>query len=39
MKSYQCPIVRILKILDADVLTASPAEFQEVNINELISKI
>lgn len=42
MKTYQRPFIHIVEIADADVLTESPgssAEFQAVNINDLISKM
>lgn len=39
MKTYQRPAGQILEIAAADVLTASPAEFQDVNISDLWPQI
>lgn len=39
MKNYQKPVGQILETSVADVLTASPAEFQDVNISDLLPQI
>ena len=39
MKTYQSPFGQIFEISAADVLTASPAEFQDVNISDLLAQI
>ena len=39
MKTYQRPIGQISEMSVADVLTASPAEFQDVNISDLLPQI
>lgn len=39
MKNYQRPVGQILEMAAADVLTVSPAEFQDVYISDLLSKM